>query len=86
MSRLGTCRHCWQIQEMYIVPLHPQPHEAAETKIDQPEAYECGWEPAEGMPPPLRRKAGGLFLKDDDCDKCSFYEPVRVTIPGLRKD
>lgn len=85
MSRKGTCRHCWQIQEMFRVPLHRQPHEPEETKINQPDEYICNWADTLGaLPPPLGRAAGGFMLRDEDCNACPHYEPVSVSIPGGR--
>ena len=85
MARLGTCRHCWQIQVMYRVPLHRQPHEPAETRIDQPEEYTCQWLDTAGvLPPPVQRMAGGFLLRPSDCDECPRYEVVSVAIPGAR--
>lgn len=85
MSRLGTCKHCYQIQEAYIVPLHRQPHEPKETRIDLPEEYTCQWlDGAGALPPPIKRANGGFDLRESDCDACERYEAAAVSIPGIR--
>ena len=77
MSRLGTCRHCHQIQERWIVSAHRQPHEPAEIHETQPESYTCQWLDAAGdLPPAISRWNGGFDLRDGDCEACSRYEPA----------
>lgn len=85
VSRLGTCRHNFQIQEMYEVPVHRQPHQPAEVRIDRPEVYTCEWLRTLGsLPPPLARASGGFVLAPTDCDNCACYEAVKIAIPGLK--
>lgn len=83
MSKLGTCRWGYQIQEMwrtrggldYSHP-HTPPHKTHEVL---PEAYTCQWldqHDHERLPPPIKRRNGGFDIRDTDCDACTHYEPA----------
>ncbi len=79
MSRLGTCKHTHQIQEMWLIPMHRQPHEPTEQHVTLPDEYTCQWlDTAGDLPPPIRRMHGGFTLKPTDCDNCSRYESASV--------
>lgn len=84
MSRAGTCKHCYAIQELWRIPANPQPHEAKETHIVMPEGYyACQWlDQFEKLPPPLQRRNGGISIDEKDCDVCELYEPV-ATLESL---
>lgn len=86
MSRRGTCKHAYQIQEMWQMPARPQPHEPAETHITLPDEYACQWlDAAAPLPPPIARQNGGFIVNRTDCDDCQCYEVVQVTvIPGAK--
>lgn len=76
MSRFGTCRYAHQIQEVWLIPVHHQPHEPAETHIAMPEGeYTCQWlDTAGDLPPPVRRIHGGLGIRPTDCDECPAFD------------
>jgi len=78
MSRLGTCRHAYQIQDMWRVPLSHHPHEAAEQHRALPEGkYTCQWlDTAGDLPPPIRRMHGGFALRERNCDGCARHAPA----------
>lgn len=78
---IGTCRHAQQVQEMWRIPLHAQPHERAE-RIEWPEVYTCGWRPEGGLPPPIARWASG-DLRAGDCACCPHYEAAGLLLERI---
>lgn len=74
MSRMGTCRYAWAVQEKWIIPVQRQPHESVEIRVVCPEDdYLCTW--GHGMlPPPFARHASDIRM--GDCDGCGYYEPA----------
>lgn len=92
MSRIGTCRWCYQIQEMWRIVhdgldySHPHTPSRRETHVVLPEGeYTCQWLDCAGpLPPPVARRHGGLDVRAGDCDACDRYEPVSIKIPGVK--
>lgn len=84
MSRAGTCKHCYAIQELWRIKIHPQPHEARETHVVMPEGeYTCQWlDRFEKLPPPMQRQNGAMGIRKADCDVCELYDPV-ATLENL---
>ena len=81
MSRTGTCRHSWQVQEVWRIPMHRQPHEPAETHEVLPEMYTCEWlAQHEPLPPTVKRWSGGFDIRDGDCEACPHYEPAAAAL------
>lgn len=79
MSKLGTCRHSHQIQEMWRIAMRRQPHEPAEEHVLLPEEYTCQWlDTAGDLPPPIKRRHGGFDLRAGDCDECARFQPPDV--------
>lgn len=82
MSRLGTCRHAYQIQEQWVIDVGPDyshPHSPKKTERHEvmPEEYTCQWlEQHEPLPPPIKRRHGGIDLREGDCEQCPHYEPA----------
>lgn len=71
MNRFGTCRWAFQIQEMWS---GSDPGSMSRV-IDTTDEYICQWLDSVGaLPPPVRRKHGGLDIRREDCDACSRYE------------
>lgn len=85
MSRLGTCKYSFEIQEMYRIPVSDQPHDRSERVVD-PQQYTCQWLDTAGpLPPPVKRMQGGFCLRDTDCDECPRYQaafPLSQSIVG----
>lgn len=74
MSRLGTCKHCFQIQEAYVIG--DRPGDKPERVLDA-EEYTCQWlDQFQPLPPAIDRKHGGFDLREGDCDVCTQYEPA----------
>ena len=48
-----------------------------------PSNWQCGW-PLDDMPIAILRSAGGNSLRAGDCEKCKFFQPVDVAIPGTK--
>ena len=72
MSRLGTCKHCHQIQARWVVSLATGKTERWE---DKPESYTCGWlAQFKSVPPAIARFA--FDIRAHDCDRCGVYEPA----------
>lgn len=89
MSRTGTCRWCYAVQEMWRIDFGPDyshPHTRAETHVVVPEGeYTCQWlDQATPLPPPVARQHGGFDVRAGDCDACERYEPVSIKIPGVK--
>ena len=89
MSKFGTCRHAWQIQEMYSF----SPDQVGEAR-DRPEKFRvvdttdnllCQWvkQFADAPPPYVRR--GTPHIRAEDCDKCSWYEPAGIDLKALSR-
>lgn len=81
MTKLGTCKWAYQIQEMWRLPLAPDyshPHKPAKDEhIALPERYTCDWLRQHlPLPPPIMRMHGGFMIRDGDCDSCDRYEPA----------
>jgi hypothetical protein len=73
MSRLGTCKHAWNIQEMWRV----DPATGREQRVvDASDEFTCQYlDTLSALPPPIARRNGGFDLEKDDCDRCPLYEP-----------
>lgn len=85
MSKLGTCKWAFQIQEMWRTPggpdySHPHTPKAKPEHITMPEnAYTCQWLDSRGpLPPSIRRMHGGFSIRQSDCDECPRYEAVAI--------
>ncbi len=86
MSKLGTCKWAFQVQELWREPggldySHPHTPRAKPDHIIMPENYyTCQWLDACGpLPPPLKRRHGGLHINPTDCDHCPRYEAVSIS-------
>lgn len=80
MSRFGTCRWAYQIQEMWA----GADPERMTRVIDTSNEYTCQWLDSVGdLPPPIRRRHGGMEIRPEDCDACSRYEAVSTTMAAL---
>lgn len=85
MSRLGTCKHSHQIQEMWLIPLSPDyshPHTGSNAEhVTAPEEYTCQWLDGAGdLPPPIKRQHGGFSLRPTDCDNCTRFEAACTVV------
>jgi hypothetical protein len=89
VSKLGTCKHTYQIQEMWTIRLNPQPHEVLEEYHPSPERYTCQWLDQFGeLPPTIKRRNGGFEVRGTDCDECVHYAPAiyqTSMLPNFRK-
>ena len=82
MTRNGTCKHTFQVQECYRF----SPEETEGMRLD-PERFRvvdtsdilmCEFlsNRFESLPPPIARQNGGFSIKPGDCDACPHYEPA----------
>jgi|AACY02.9.fsa_nt_gi hypothetical protein len=73
-SRLGTCKHAFQIQEAYVVGDWPG---AKPERVDSSDMFLCQFlDTLSALPPPIMRKNGSFELREGDCEACPFYEPA----------
>ena len=78
MSRLGTCRWAYQIQEMW----RGEDLESLKRVADTTDEYTCQWLDQFGqLPPPIRRQHGGFSVRATDCDACPRY--TEPSIPKI---
>lgn len=78
-ERIGTCQYCYEVQELYEVPLHAQPHEMKPRRVVDRVEYLCDWiaKAHKPLPPPLGRLAGGgVVIDGDDCERCERYAAI----------
>ena len=76
MSRHGTCKYAWQIQQMYRFDAET---EREEKVVDTSDEYTCQYlNILEHLPPPINRRHNGFRVNEGDCDACQCYEPVAV--------
>jgi hypothetical protein len=83
MSKYGTCKWAYQIQEMWIVPRagldysHPHTRSPAPERVTLPDQYTCQWLEQFGpLPSAIARMNGGFRVRASDCDACPHYEPA----------
>jgi hypothetical protein len=70
MNRFGTCRHTFQIQEVYA-------EDGRQKVVDTTEDYTCQYLDSLGkLPPPVARANGSFAIRREDCDRCPRYEPA----------
>lgn len=83
MTRLGTCAHTFEVQELFEVKADAQPHERKGRRVLDRVMYLCAWMGGIGpLPPPVSRAiGGGVPLGPGDCDACPLFKPVRLR-PG----
>lgn len=71
------CRYLRHPSEAYRVPMHHQPHEPAQSRMDETTIDLCTWGTGMNAPPAVARMiGGGVVLNDRDCDVCPCFAPI----------
>lgn len=78
MTKHGTCKHAWNIQEMYRY----DPNTGRSNRVvDTSDEFTCQYlDILPALPPPIKRRNGGFDIAKGDCDKCPLYEPPSVKV------